>query len=155
MEPSNIALDKITIDGDYVNYNGERLMIKTEWYPVYFNKQYKILKVMISKDETFKNLLKKIDEIVEKNVPSNCKQTKLVKTFGESVYVQPKYKFAVIYDEGKNELKCNTFEKDNIECRFVFGLSSIKKFNNFYGVSLKCLQVQVRNKKKTVLPCMF
>lgn len=155
MNPTEVNIEKIAIEDNYINYGGKRLVIRTDWLPTYYMQQFKTLKVMLTKEEDILKILHDIDTKVGEHLPDKCNQTMMVKKYEEKEYAQPKFKFSKVYDEDKKEITLKALEKPNIECRYVFSVSPIKRFKNYYGCHLKCLQIQVRQKQREELPCMF
>lgn len=155
MNPQEVNIEEIKIEDNYVNYKGERLIMQTKWLPTYFMSKYKTLKVMLTKEEDILKILKDVDKKISEYLPDKCKQTIIVKKYEEREFVRPKYKYTKIYDEDKKEISLNELEKPNIECRYIFTVSPIRRYQNYYGSHVKCLQIQVRQKTKEELPCMF
>jgi len=155
MNPSEINLDNVKIEDNYVNYEGNRLKIQTDWISTYFIKKFKTLKVSINKEADLLKILKHIDKEIFEYLPDKCIQSVMVKKFEETEYVLPKYEYASVFDENKKETTIKALEKENIECRFIFTVTPIKRFQNYYGTHLKCLQIQVRDKHIDKSPCMF
>ena len=153
----------IKINGKYVNYvvteDGltieKPVEIKTDWIPTYYNEQFQTISVPMKKDDNIYNILKHIDEIIAKELPPKCKQTKILKEYNDKYSVKPKYEFAKIYDENKKQITIKALQKRNIECRFIFTVSPIKLYKSYYGSNLKCVVIQVRDKKIEERECLF
>ena len=119
MESSNIEIDNIKINNKYISYEDKRIELKSEWYTTYYNKEYKNISVPMSKDDYIYKVLKHIDDMIEKVLPEDYKQTKILKTYNDKTYVKPKFEYANIYDENKKQVTIKALQKSNIECRFI------------------------------------
>lgn len=159
MNPEQIEQNKISIeDSEYIKYEGKQITIKTDWLNCYFDHRYRTLRVPVDKKAELYKLLHHIDKLVAKKLPTKMKQTKLIKEWRQETFeinsmpidcyeLRPKYEYANLYNENKEEIPINNIECPASECRFVFTIPPIKSFNGYFGTNLKCIQILQRKKQ--------
>lgn len=162
VNPENFDVSKISLDGKYINYDNHQLMIQTTWVKI--DPLNGSIRLYLKENNALISILKHIDNIVA----SECEEMKPIKilktwhVFGSDEaleYIDPKFQYSIIYDIDKKEIKMDDFlkliEKEKYECRCILAFSPMKIYKQYYGASIKCIQMQIRPVPRKILNCLF
>lgn len=156
LKASEVDLNKLSLNGKYISYDGQQLFLKTDFLPAWFSREYHSISCKIPKDSDLCKVFQYIDKLVSKQVPPNFKQTKIVKQrkdeSGDTKYdIRPKVKYCDVYDMNKKKLTIDDIAKmKGIECRFIVRVPKINKYNNYFGTNIVALQLQVKESENVM-----
>jgi hypothetical protein len=148
LKPEEVNIKEITIEDKYINYEGKRLLIKTEWLDAFYNKKFDTLKVPLKADNQLRTVCAQVDKLIKKTLPEGTKQTKILKKYDEKEYISPKFNYAVIFNDDGKEVPLKTIQCDtSFQYRFIFSFKPIQTYKEYHGTNLKCVQIQIKGKE--------
>jgi hypothetical protein len=156
MQTEEIEVNKIKITNNYVNYDNNKIIIKTNWLPAYYNKKFQILNVQLTKDDKLYEILSKVDSLVSDILPEDDKQSTILKHYNDKVSISLKLNYTQIFDDNKKQIKnLNVLENSKFEVRLILLIAPIKEYKGFFGSKCKCQQMQIKKLENEYEEYMF
>lgn len=159
----DINVEKLTLTDGRLQYDGKPFSLISDYYPAYIRK-FKddvFLSIRISPSDPLHIILCHVDELMEKQCPSNLQHSKLVKTFTDRNGIQhictsPKIVKTHLFNEEKQPITFQDIVKmGKIHCRFIGKFSHVFNSKKYWSISLYGNQLMVKQSPNTIVDCMF
>lgn len=142
IDVTNIDLNLLTFDNNYISYDGKRFYLKTDYMNLYYNSGYDKFNIRCS--EELKAVLEHIDGLISHRIPPKTKHSKLFRSDGkDNAFANIGVKYAAIYDENKQPTNVETLKTQRRQIRCILSFGKFYTMNKYAGIKLNLVQGQI------------